>query len=70
MPRGNRQYWKRKIARNIARGRLVTRLLRTRGWRVLRIWGHALVSPDAVACRISSNLNAAQKKRNNSHRQK
>ena len=31
-----------QIARNQARDRLVTRQLRAKGWRVLRIWGHAL----------------------------
>jgi DNA mismatch endonuclease (patch repair protein) len=31
-----------KIARNQARDRLVTRTLRARGWKVLRIWEHEL----------------------------
>jgi DNA mismatch endonuclease, patch repair protein len=68
MPLGNRQYWQRKIARNIARDRAVKRLLQSRGWQVLRIWGHALASPDKVACRISSNLSANAKRRNNTIR--
>jgi DNA mismatch endonuclease (patch repair protein) len=70
MPRGNREYWERKIAGNITRDRLVSRALRGRGWRVLRIWGHTLASPDTVVSRITSNLNAAPKRRNNSSRQK
>jgi DNA mismatch endonuclease Vsr len=69
MPRGNRQYWQRKIARNMARDRRVTRLLRSQGWRVLRIWGHALASADTVASRIISNLSAVPKRRNNARRQ-
>ena len=69
MPAGNRQYWQRKIARNSARDHRVSRLLRSRGWRVLRIWGHALASPDTVASRIIFNLSAAQKRCNNAHRQ-
>ncbi len=58
MPQGNREYWQRKIARNSDRDRRTTRLLRSRGWRVIRIWGHALASPETVAARISSELSA------------
>jgi DNA mismatch endonuclease (patch repair protein) len=42
MPTGNRAFWRAKLARNQARDRLVTRTLRKAGWRVLRIWEHAL----------------------------
>ena len=41
-PKGNRAFWKKKFARNIARDRLVNRALRRAGWRVLRIWEHEL----------------------------
>jgi DNA mismatch endonuclease (patch repair protein) len=41
-PRQNERSWREKIARNQARDRLVTRTLRTRGWRVVRIWEHEL----------------------------
>ncbi|MBL9200931.1 MAG: DNA mismatch endonuclease Vsr [Opitutaceae bacterium] len=41
-PRQNARFWREKIARNRARDRRVTRELRNRGWRVLRIWEHAL----------------------------
>lgn len=41
-PRQNATFWREKIARNRARDRRVTRALRARGWRVLRIWEHAL----------------------------
>ena len=41
-PKGNRAFWKKKFARNIARDRLVNRALRRTGWRVLRIWEHEL----------------------------
>jgi DNA mismatch endonuclease (patch repair protein) len=41
-PAGNRSFWKKKFARNIARDRLVNRTLRRAGWRVLRIWEHEL----------------------------
>src|ERR1017187_5393346 len=41
-PRGNRLFWKKKFSRNIARDRLVNRVLRRAKWRVLRIWEHEL----------------------------
>jgi DNA mismatch endonuclease (patch repair protein) len=41
-PANNRAFWRRKLAANKARDRLVTRALRRAGWRVLRIWEHEL----------------------------
>jgi DNA mismatch endonuclease (patch repair protein) len=41
-PKQNAEFWSAKIAANQARDRLVTRTLRARGWRVLRIWEHEL----------------------------
>jgi DNA mismatch endonuclease (patch repair protein) len=38
MPKAHRAYWERKIARNVARDRLVPRALREKGWKVVRIW--------------------------------
>lgn len=42
LPQSHRGYWQAKIARNRTRDREVTRLLKAKGWRVLRIWEHAL----------------------------
>ena len=42
MPSSNRDYWLTKIARNKTRDRLVTTVLRKRGWRVIRVWEHEL----------------------------
>ncbi|MDR2463669.1 MAG: very short patch repair endonuclease [Verrucomicrobiales bacterium] len=41
-PATNRKFWNVKIDRNQARDRKVNRELRQAGWRVLRIWEHAL----------------------------
>jgi len=41
-PKGNAAFWRKKIAGNRARDRLVNRTLRKMGWRVLRIWEHEL----------------------------
>ena len=41
-PRNNAAFWRKKLAGNKTRDRLVTRTLRRAGWRVLRIWEHEL----------------------------
>lgn len=41
-PDDNPGYWIPKLQRNATRDRRVNRLLRSRGWRVLRIWEHDL----------------------------
>jgi DNA mismatch endonuclease (patch repair protein) len=68
MPQGHREYWQRKIARNGERDRRTRRLLRSLGWRVLRIWGHALTSPETVAARVTSELSGTPKRCNSTRR--
>ena len=41
-PKNNAAFWRKKLAGNKTRDRLVTRTLRRNGWRVLRIWEHDL----------------------------
>jgi len=41
-PRTNAAFWRKKIAANQTRDRLVTRTLRKLGWKVLRVWEHEL----------------------------
>ena len=41
-PKNNRAFWRRKLAANKARDRLVNLALRRAGWRVLRVWEHEL----------------------------
>ena len=41
-PRNNTGYWRKKLAANKVRDRLVTLRLRADRWRVLRIWEHEL----------------------------
>jgi DNA mismatch endonuclease (patch repair protein) len=59
MPRDNRPYWQKKISRNAARDQATNKLLRRAGWRVIRIWGHSLSSPQLVAAKIISELSQA-----------
>jgi DNA mismatch endonuclease (patch repair protein) len=62
MPVGNRPYWQQKITRNALRDQTTNKLLRQRGWRVLRIWGHSLEAPQSVVAKITSELSAAPKR--------
>jgi DNA mismatch endonuclease, patch repair protein len=39
-PKQNRQFWKKKIGGNIKRDELVTKTLKSKGWKVIRIWEH------------------------------
>lgn len=47
-PRSNQNYWRAKMIRNKARDRSVSRALRKRGWRVLRIWEHELARKNEI----------------------
>jgi len=41
-PASNCAFWRKKLARNKTRDRLVMKTLRASGWKVLRIWQHEL----------------------------
>lgn len=41
-PATNAEFWEAKITRNVARDKEVNRELKKRGWRVARVWEHAL----------------------------
>ena len=56
MPENNRAYWEKKIARNIARDRVVTGQLRSSGWTVLRVWEHDLRAEAKLLKRITKSL--------------
>jgi len=42
LPQTNRQYWERKINRNVELAKLNNQKLREDGWRVIRIWEHEI----------------------------
>ena len=56
MPQSNAEDRQRKIQRNAARDRSTNRKLRLAGWRVLRVWGHALKPAESVAQRVLRQL--------------
>ena len=57
VPASNVAFWTKKFEANQRRDRLVTRTLKRLGWRVVRVWEHAL-SGDAsrVAARVMAAL--------------
>lgn len=48
-PKGNKEFWSTKLEANKARDSHVNRELRTKGWRVLRIWEHDLTKSRQVS---------------------
>lgn len=59
MPSNNRAFWKRKLTGNRRRDRLVNRVLRRRGWCVIRVWGHDLTkNPQRCIERIKAQVEA------------
>lgn len=55
-PGSNREYWVPKLRRNRQRDLNVSRRLRAKGWRVMRIWEHRLLEPKTVAAAVQSTL--------------
>lgn len=58
-PGSNVDYWIAKLTRNKARDREVTRQLKARRWRVLRLWACALREPARVVRRLRAGLEPA-----------
>ena len=56
-PSQNGEFWAGKLLRNRTRDRLVTRTLTKKGWKVIRIWEHALKGDGhIVAGRVAKAL--------------
>lgn len=55
-PRRNSDYWRPKLARNVARDRAVDEALIASGWSVVRGWEHE--RPDQIADRVERALNS------------
>jgi DNA mismatch endonuclease, patch repair protein len=57
MPASNRKYWLAKIERNMQRDRTTRKVLREKGWNVVRVWEHELKKrPAIVVQRVSRAL--------------
>jgi len=55
-PRSNAAFWRKKLAANKKRDRLVNAILRSADWRVLRIWEHELKNEARLLRRIVAKL--------------
>ena len=43
IPKTNRDYWEKKLKRNIKRDKEVNKMLQKEGWTVLRFWGKDII---------------------------
>ena len=63
MPKSHKSFWNSKINRNKTRDRIVVRMLRKEGWRVLRLWEHALRDPLRIVNKLQAKLASAVQER-------
>lgn len=56
IPTTNEHYWIPKLARNKRRDRMVSRSLKQKGWRVVRIWYHELSKERRVVTKVRTAL--------------
>lgn len=56
IPKSNMEFWQKKLLSNVTRDRHVTKVLRKKGWKVIRIWEHELINSERVAKRIIKAL--------------
>lgn len=56
LPQTNREYWERKIKRNVELAQLHNEQLQRDGWAVVRIWEHEMVDTAIVRARIRHAL--------------
>lgn len=55
-PQANKEWWRAKLERNVARDRETTDHLVAAGWTVLRFWEHE--APEAIAQRVHAEVRA------------
>lgn len=60
LPVTNREYWERKINRNLALAKSHNRELRRAGWKVIRIWEHEMGNTTKVKKRILQAFTAKE----------
>lgn len=57
LPQANREYWERKINRNVELAEAHNKALSEAGWQVVRIWEHELKNP-ATRVKLRADLSA------------
>lgn len=60
LPQTNRDYWEKKIKRNVALAESYNAALRSDGWTVIRIWEHEILDTEKITAQITSALAAAK----------
>ena len=66
VPKTNEQFWREKVARNIARDELTAQRLDTLAWTVITVWECELgKNTDATIARIEADLRAAKENTTN-----
>lgn len=60
LPKGNREWWREKLAATVRRDRSTDSALRELGWRVVRIWEHE--DPAAAADRIEAIVRGGRRR--------
>jgi len=56
-PKTRKDFWDKKIRKNVARDKEVTRILKKSGWRVIRFWEHTVrKAPQRAVSRIIYSL--------------
>lgn len=56
LPVTNREYWEKKIERNIALAQINNKQLEQEGWTVIRIWEHEMADTAKIRKRIRNAL--------------
>lgn len=63
LPKSNTSYWKAKILGNRRRDQRVNRLLRSYGWRVMRVWQSSLQDESKIVRRLTAKIEAVRTER-------
>lgn len=56
LPKSNAEFWRKKLLGNKEHDRIVSKLVRKKGWILVRIWEHELDKPGAVLRKIRCAL--------------
>lgn len=60
-PKSRVDFWRNKLAANVARDRLIRLQLRRLGWRVLVVWECETRRPEALALRLSRQIRSTSR---------
>lgn len=61
LPQTNREYWDRKICRNIELAKLHNEQLQNDGWTIVRIWEHEMSDKPMIRARLRYALECKEK---------